>query len=154
MIKSKNVSKTENQIIFYGSSTIRLWVNLKKDFPSFNVLNFGFGGALISSLSKYFKSIFENLNPSVLVLYMGGNDLTRFDSYDMIVSKQLKFIEKIGSIFPNTTIINFSIKPSFERLSKIVQKVRVTPPKPYQISRREQNSGIMGSNRKKSSLRL
>ncbi|MAS31030.1 MAG: hypothetical protein CMC46_03715 [Flavobacteriaceae bacterium] len=119
LIKSKNVSKTENQIIFYGSSTIRLWVNLKKDFPSFNVLNFGFGGALISSLSKYFKSIFENLNPSVLVLYMGGNDLTRFDSYDMIVSKQLKFIEKIGSIFPNTIIINFSIKPSFERLSKI-----------------------------------
>jgi len=119
LIKSKNVRETENQIIFYGSSTIRLWLNLKKDFPSFNVLNFGFGGALISSLSKYFKSIFENLNPSVLILYMGGNDLTQFDSHEIIISKQLKFIEKIGSIFPNTTIVNLSIKPSFERLNKI-----------------------------------
>ena len=128
LIKSKNVSKTENQIIFYGSSTIRLWLNLKKDFPSFNVFNFGFGGALISSLSKYFKSIFENLNPSVIVLYMGGNDLTQFDSHEIIITKQLKFIEKIGSIFPNTTIINLSIKPSFERLNKIpvIKKINKT----------------------------
>ena len=119
LIKSKNLRKTKNQIIFYGSSTIRLWVNLKKDFSGFNVFNFGFGGALISSLSKNFKLIFQNLNPSVIVLYMGGNDLTRFDSCDTIVSKQLNFIDEIYSNYPNTKIINLSIKPSFERLSKI-----------------------------------
>ena len=123
--KSKNVSKTENQIIFYGSSTIRLWVNLKKDFPSFNVLNFGFGGALISSLSKNFKAIFKNLNPSVIILYMGGNDLTQFDSHEMIISKQLQFIDKIRSHYTNTTIINLSIKPSFERLSKIPTIIKI-----------------------------
>ena len=55
LLKSKNITKTKDQIIFYGSSTIRLWTNLKKDFPNFNVQNFGFGGALISSLSKNFK---------------------------------------------------------------------------------------------------
>ena len=123
--KSKNLSKTENQIIFYGSSTIRLWVNLKKDFPGFNVLNFGFGGALISSLSKNFKAIFKNLNPSVIVLYMGGNDLTQFDSSEIIISKQLKFIDKIRSNYTNTTIINLSIKPSFERLSKISTIIKI-----------------------------
>lgn len=119
LLKSKNITKTKDQIIFYGSSTIRLWTNLKKDFPNFNVQNFGFGGALISSLSKNFNLIFKNLNPKIFVLYMGGNDLSKFNSSIEIVNQQLKFIKKISLFFPHTKIINLSIKPSFERLNKI-----------------------------------
>ena len=119
LLKSKNITKTKDQIIFYGSSTIRLWTNLKKDFPNFNVQNFGFGGALISSLSKNFNLIFKNLNPKIFILYMGGNDLSKFNSSIEIVNQQLKFIKKIRLFFPQTKIINLSIKPSFERLNKI-----------------------------------
>ena len=63
-------------IVFYGSSTIRLWKNLEKNFPKHNVLNLGFGGAFIESLEKYFETLFCFECPKIIVLYLGGNDLS------------------------------------------------------------------------------
>ena len=45
----------EAPIIFYGSSTIRLWKSLNEDFKDVDVINLGFGGAYIDSLSKNFN---------------------------------------------------------------------------------------------------
>ena len=37
-------------ILFTGSSSIRFWSGLRKDFPNQNVLNRGFGGSEMSDL--------------------------------------------------------------------------------------------------------
>ena len=72
----KNKKETNNQLVFYGSSTIRLWERLSSDFSNFNTINLGFGGALIQDLNKNFNDLFESLNPKYIVTYLGGNDLT------------------------------------------------------------------------------
>ena len=71
-----NKKDTNNQLVFYGSSTIRLWERLASDFSNFNTINLGFGGALIQDLNKNFNDLFESLNPKYIVTYLGGNDLT------------------------------------------------------------------------------
>ena len=106
-------------IVFYGSSTIRLWKEMKNDFNELNVINLGFGGALIKDLSKNFSRLFRKIKPSVLVLYMGGNDLTLGYSAEKIVEKIKNFLEMVFKTYPNIKIINMSIKPSFERLNDI-----------------------------------
>ena len=63
-------------IIFYGSSTIRLCKSLNDDFKNMNVINLGFGGAYVDSLSKNFDLLINFLNPKAIVIYLGGNDLT------------------------------------------------------------------------------
>jgi hypothetical protein len=45
-------------VVFYGSSTIRLWKGMKNDFNELNVINLGFGGALIKDpIKKLFKIV-------------------------------------------------------------------------------------------------
>ena len=108
-----------NQLIFYGSSTIRLWRNIESDFSGFNSINLGFGGALIKDLTKNFEDLFKSLNPKYIITYLGGNDLTLGYSAKKISLKIIDFFEKVNKKFPDSLIINLSIKPSFERIKDI-----------------------------------
>ncbi len=125
-LEIQNLEKSiENQkdlidpIVFYGSSTIRLWKGMKSDFNGLNVIKLGFGGALIKDLSKNFSRLFRKIKPSVIVLYLGGNDLTLGYSAEKIVEKIKNFLELVFKNYPNIKIINMSIKPSFERINDI-----------------------------------
>jgi lysophospholipase L1-like esterase len=125
-LEIQNLEKSiENQkdlidpIVFYGSSTVRLWKGMKNDFNGLNVINLGFGGALIKDLSKNFSRLFRKIKPSVIVLYLGGNDLTLGYSAEKIVEKIKNFLELVFKNYPNIKIINMSIKPSFERINDI-----------------------------------
>ena len=122
MTRKKN---KEDLVVFYGSSTIRLWDHLEIDIPKHNTLNLGFGGAFIHSLTHYFDTLFEDLRPKVIFLYLGGNDLTLGFSADKIISEISSFIAMIHEKFPETVIYNISIKPSFERKKdlKLIEEI-------------------------------
>ena len=104
--KSKEKKSKNNLIVFYGSSSIRLWSQLNKDFPTYETLNLGFGGAFINSLSVHFENLFKDLNPKAIILYMGGNDLSLGLSASEIISQIQAFIEKVNRKFPSTIIFN------------------------------------------------
>ena len=59
----------EAPIIFYGSSTIRLWKSLNEDFKDVDVINLGFGGAYIDSLSKNFNLLII-FKSKAIVIYL------------------------------------------------------------------------------------
>ena len=117
--KVEENKKMEAPIIFYGSSTIRLWKSLNEDFKDVDVINLGFGGAYIDSLSKNFNLLINFLNPKAIVIYLGGNDLNLSLSPEQIIFKIKKFIEKINEKYPNTNIGYITIKPSVERKKKL-----------------------------------
>ena len=118
--KDKLLSK-KNLIVFYGSSSFRLWNSLNEDFKSYNVLNYGFGGAFIEDCIRYFDQLFSNLNPIAFVLYVGGNDLSLKYPNRKINSLFKNLLIKIKSQFPNSKIICVSIKPSYHRIDKFDQ---------------------------------
>ena len=63
-------------------------------------------------------------SPKAIVLYLGGNDLSLNWSAQKIVDKIKTFISKVHQNYPASTIINLSLKPSFERsqqMEKIVE---------------------------------
>lgn len=111
----------KNLIVFYGSSTFRLWDKIENDFSPFNILNFGFGGAYIEDCLKYFDSLFFDLNPVGVVLYVGGNDFslnyTPKKIFNLIKKLTLKFQKKI----PQCKLFIVSIKPSYHRFEKMKQ---------------------------------
>lgn len=117
ILKRRSVQKQQQQnlVVFYGSSTIRLWNRLQKDFPTHNTLNLGFGGAFIHSLSTNFENLFQGLKPKAIVLYLGGNDISLGLSAKEIINQIQAFIFNIHEKFPETKIFNISIKPSYER---------------------------------------
>ena len=113
------IKEKERLVVFYGSSTIRLWKNLKEDFSQPNFLNLGFGGAFIHSLSEFFETLFQFENPKAIVLYLGGNDLTLEFSPEQIFEKIKKLVFKIKKKYPNVLIFNVSVKPSLERINEL-----------------------------------
>lgn len=117
--KVEENKKMEAPIIFYGSSTIRLWKSLNEDFKDVDVINLGFGGAYIDSLSKNFNLLINFLNPKAIVIYLGGNDLNLSLSPEEVIFKIKKFVEKINKKYPNTNIGYITIKPSLERKNKL-----------------------------------
>ena len=117
--KVEENKKMEAPIIFYGSSTIRLWKSLNEDFKDVDVINLGFGGAYIDSLSKNFNLLINFLNPKAIVIYLGGNDLNLSLSPEKVIFKIKKFVEKINEKYPNTNIGYITIKPSVERKNKL-----------------------------------
>ena len=117
--KVEENKKMEAPIIFYGSSTIRLWKSLNEDFKDVDVINLGFGGAYIDSLSKNFNLLINFLNPKAIVIYLGGNDLNLSLSPEEVIFKIKKFVEKINEKYPNTNIGYITIKPSVERKNKL-----------------------------------
>lgn len=156
VVLKKRISEKKNHkdlLVFYGSSTIRLWKNLAQDFPTWNTLNLGFGGAFIHSLNDYFDELFHHLTPKVLVLYLGGNDLTLGFSAAKIVIEILNFIDRVHLKFPNTKILNVSIKPSFERqheltkIKEINSQLREKTQKLAYVSQIEFYDSLMENNR-------
>lgn len=117
--KIEQKKNKKDLVVFYGSSTIRLWKNMALDFPDWNTLNLGFGGAFIHSMEHYFESLFEDLNPKSIILYLGGNDLTLGLSAQKIGASIADLIKKIHAKFPKSKIYSIAIKPSIERAEQL-----------------------------------
>lgn len=66
----------EGALLFTGSSTIRLWESLTRDFAPWPVVNRGFGGAVVSQMVHFANELVPR-QPKLgaLVFYCGGNDV-------------------------------------------------------------------------------
>jgi len=110
--KLKNL---KDLIVFYGSSSIRLWVNMKKDLAPMNVLNLGFGGSSFAWCIHYFDEIFQQVAPSKIVLYGGENDLGEGKSPQEVLADCKTLVELLLNKYPDAELALISIKPSVER---------------------------------------
>lgn len=62
-------------VLFYGSSTFRLWEKLEDDFLPRKTFNMGFGGSTLASCVWFFDRLMAGFEPKALVVYAGDNDL-------------------------------------------------------------------------------
>jgi lysophospholipase L1-like esterase len=74
-LEAKIFDPPPGPIVFYGSSSFRLWKSLEQDFKSYEVLNCGFGGACITDCVAFASRLIVPLKPSAIVIYAGDNDL-------------------------------------------------------------------------------
>ena len=66
-------------ILFTGSSSIRMWESLEKDFAPLPVINRGFGGSTLPEVTHYADRIIYKYEPQLMVLYCGENDISEGD---------------------------------------------------------------------------
>ena len=123
--KKITLLKVEDYAVFYGSSSIRLWNNLEKEFNNFNGVNLGFGGATLAACVWYFDRIFSKINPSSFIIYAGDNDIgdNRHPEEVFIFYQQLVY--RIRSRFGEIPIFFISIKPSITRYH-IIDRIEYT----------------------------
>ncbi len=112
-------------LVFYGSSSIRLWETLEDDFKEYMPLNIGFGGSTLAACGWFFERIFANLNPHSIVIYAGDNDLGDGRSPEEVFLFFNELVHLIQQRFGDIPLGFISIKPSVSRW-EIVDKIRQT----------------------------
>ncbi|MFO3704535.1 SGNH/GDSL hydrolase family protein [Xanthomonas codiaei] len=99
-------------IVFVGSSSIRFWDTLGKDFPGKPVINRGFGGSQVRDSTWYADRIVIPYAPRQVVLYAGDNDLNSGRTPEQVRDDVVAFVTRIRRDLPDARISYLSIKPS------------------------------------------
>jgi len=113
-----------NEILFVGSSSFTKWTDVQDYFPSYPIINRGFGGSSLPDVIRYANDIIYPYKPKQIVIYCGENDLassdsvtaqTVFDRFEILYSM-------IRGKFKNIPLIYISLKPSPSR-QKLMSKM-------------------------------
>ncbi len=108
-------------VLFVGSSSIRLWSTLTENFNAVKVLNRGFGGSCVSDLVQYAHRIILPYRPKKIVIYSGDNDINGGKTPEQVLQDFKDLVKIIQDSLPSTRVAFIAIKPSFARWDKVVQ---------------------------------
>ncbi|NTV64814.1 MAG: GDSL family lipase [Oscillochloris sp.] len=99
-------------IVFYGSSSFRLWGTLAEDMAPWPVINRAFGGSTLAACVHFFERLVPPCRPSSLVLYAGDNDLGDGQSAQAVIASFYALMRKIDAQLGPIPLAFVSIKPS------------------------------------------
>ncbi len=102
-------------ILFTGSSSIRMWADLKKAFPEHNVVNLGFGGSAMADLLYFTDKIILQFKPKQILIYEGDNDISMGRTPEQILGAADSILARIRQELPKTEVVFISPKPSISR---------------------------------------
>lgn len=102
--EEENAMVNDVDIVFLGDSLTDGY-NLNEFYPQWNVLNRGIGGDTTFGLERRLKVSAYDVNPKVVVMLIGANNLyTMFDNYESIVVQ-------LRTNLPDAKIVLLSLSP-------------------------------------------
>lgn len=107
----------KGEIVFVGSSTIRLW-DLAVAFPDLKTINRGFGGSEMADSTRYVDRIVVPYAPRTVVVYAGDNDIMGTTSEQITIAFE-RFVRAVHAKLPETRIVYIGIKPSLLRWAQV-----------------------------------
>lgn len=107
--------QNQETIVFTGSSSIRFWENLQSVFPSYQIINSGFGGSHASDLLFYLDELILRYQPGKVFIYEGDNDIFDRKRPQKILKDIEAILSRIWIKNPNTEVVLISAKPSIAR---------------------------------------
>ena len=102
-------------ILFTGSSSITKWPDINTYFPSYDILNRGFGGSQFSDLLAYVDRVIVAYKPSKVFIYEGDNDIAAGETPEQVFEEAVKLREILKSKLPGVPVVFISAKPSIAR---------------------------------------
>ncbi len=105
------------EVVFVGSSTIRLW-DLAAAFPDIKAINRGFGGSEMRDATRYVDRIIVPYSPRTVVVYAGDNDIMATPSEEIAIQFE-RFVRAVHARLPQTRIVYIGIKPSLLRWAQV-----------------------------------
>ena len=112
-------------VLFVGSSSIRMWCTLDRDFPGLPVLNRGFGGSEMSDVVHFAERVVLPYRPRTIVVYAGDNDLASGRTPAQVRDEYRRFAALVRERLPGTRLVYLAVKPSPARANLLAQ-VRAT----------------------------
>jgi lysophospholipase L1-like esterase len=108
----------KGEIVFVGSSTIRLW-DVAHSFPDLKIINRGFGGSELADSVRYADRIVIPYEPRLVVVYAGDNDISGGVLAEQVAVEFERFVRKVHAKLPQTRILYIAVKPSLLRWTQV-----------------------------------
>ncbi|WP_373494435.1 GDSL-type esterase/lipase family protein [Aquiflexum sp.] len=116
--KYQQVDWKKGGVVFTGSSSIRMWKTLEKDFPKSNIINTGFGGSQTHHLIKYLDQLVLEFEPKKIFIYEGDNDINAGKPVRQILEEFFEIMARVTAVVPDAQFYFISAKPSPSRWAK------------------------------------
>lgn len=115
----------KGQILFSGSSSFRKWTDVQQYFPSYKIINRGFGGSTLPDVIRYADDIIFPYQPKQIIIYCGENDIASSDTItaEIVLKRYQQLFFLIRSKLKNVEIDFVSVKPSPSRI-KFLETVK------------------------------
>lgn len=115
----------KNAILFIGSSSFTMWKDVQQYFPSYRIINRGFGGSTLPDVIRYANDIILPYQPKQIVIYCGENDVAASDTVTgkLVFNRFKQLFTIIRNRYPKVKVTYVSMKPSPSRqllLSKMI----------------------------------
>lgn len=104
----------KGQILFVGSSSFTLWKDVQDYFPSYPIINRGFGGSSLTDLIYYAEDVIFRYEPKQIVIYCGENDFAGNDTLypAQVAQRFMDLFNMIRARYKKVPIAYISMKPS------------------------------------------
>ena len=100
------------RLVMLGSSTFRFWPSTDTVFSHFEVVNAGFGGSCFQDSWRLRDTLVYALNPDVLLIYEGDNDLHDRVPIDDIVTTASALLQEVLLRMPDLEVVIVAPKAS------------------------------------------
>jgi len=87
-------------LLFAGSSSIRRWEALRRDFADYRVVQRGFGGSQLHHLLLHFDRLVALYRPAGVVVWMGTNDLATGKPAARLLDELEMFVDRLHGVNP------------------------------------------------------
>lgn len=85
---------SECDVLFFGSSSIRMWSTLAEDMAPLKVVNRGYGGATLRDIFYNYKRVFSHYQPKAIVLFC-DNDISGDPNHDVTIAENIDLYRMI-----------------------------------------------------------
>jgi lysophospholipase L1-like esterase len=99
-------------LVFIGSSSIRRWESLTRDFADYKVVQRGWGGSLLAEMDTAFPHIVAPYQPAAIVMWAGANDLSAGRSGTQVHQDFLTFLHMLRREMPDTPFFYLGMTPN------------------------------------------
>lgn len=85
---------SECDVLFFGSSSIRMWSTLAEDMAPLRVVNRGYGGATLRDIFYNYERVFAHYQPKAIVLFC-DNDISGDPNHDVTIAENIDLYRMI-----------------------------------------------------------
>ena len=116
---------TDSALLFFGSSYIRLWQNIRNDISYNDIIHRGFGGCNLTDVAYYIKRILASHHPKGIFFYVGNDivDSDKDNDPEQVLALFKFVVQEIRVQHPYIPITWLKISPS-EKRWKVWDKVQ------------------------------
>lgn len=99
-------------MVLVGSSSFRFWPQTDTVFAHYDVVNAGFGGSCFEDLWRLRGPLIYSLEPDVLLVYEGDNDLFDGVPEPLILDAASRLLQELAQKLPATRLVVVAPKAS------------------------------------------